>query len=502
MSGPKSSGYNVEAERKRQLKRQMENRINQIKNEIRQKEKLLQYNQNISRKNDAHYMEKIKETRSQLSYIHERLLSYQKKIYINEDIVNDLKNVLNNNRINDKISLEQQLLYMEGLLKTGKEELKRGETYYNSKSREKSVVRKSVQEKINFEKIQTKTQHEFKIDERLKDFEHKELKNNTKELSNSTENELIKFGGLTLNQEDIKFGKNTSFIKEQNAVSANEVNNELNLEYIKLNELIEYYLLNMPSNYKKELLDFKESLGYIVSNNRLDDDYKLSKLRIRKEAFLLTKEKYDTQLKYKEEEKNKFYNLYEEYLAICELSDEEAEIIELDDLNIVSCMNILKNKVNEKREELTKDMEAKYVSESINSVMKELGYDILVSDYMTTAKRNIMHNIYDFGDKNVVNVYTSDNGSLMFEVTGIKEKEELSNSDKLRIKEGMDKFCPQYQKVKDALAKRGISIANESLLPADVSFAKTVDLENKLGVREKSKKNSRRNNNKQKYKTL
>ncbi|MFA5524874.1 MAG: hypothetical protein WDA24_11005 [Tissierellales bacterium] len=473
MSGPKSGNYVAAAERRRQLERQAENEIKQRKENIRK------------------LKEDVKAKKAQLEITRKE---------------NEASRTIPENR-NDNTALKQRALHIEGLLETNKVEFR----HVNNNEHENIVVKKISQGKLDFSNLQEKIKEEDALDPRLKDFSYNESINNIDESEEAIVNkEIIKFGANVTGskQESIMFGKNsTSIIEEQIAnkpvLDHSEIIEELNEEYFQLNDLIENYLLNMQSSSRKELLGFKESLDNIVSDQRLDSSYKLSQLRIRKEAFLLTKDKYDIELKYFEEQKDKFNNLYEEYEAICEILDEEAEEIDLNSLDIVSTMSLLEEKVKEKREELNKDIEARYVSESINEVMEELGYDIVASDYMTAPKRNVMHNIYDFGDKNVLNVYTSDNGSLMFEVTGIKEKEELSSSDKLRIKEGMDKFCPQYQKVKEALEAKGISITNENLLPADVRFAKAIDLESKVKAGEKSKKSSRRNkNNKLKYKTL
>lgn len=392
-----------------------------------------------------------------------------------------------------KVEKENIKYDKEELPKTYNLKLNADEVFPYNKTEDKPIVMKIENKSLFAENIQEKFQQK--------------LSDNTNKISKAKKVETIKFADNPIvMQESIVFGKNSSrLIKEKiNSLLPcdDEIIDELNMEYFLLNDLIDDYMMNVTTSSRSELLNFKDSLNNIMNDNKLDSKYKLSQIQNRKEVFLLTKEKYDVESRYCEEQKSKYDDLYKEYQAICELLDEKAEEVQLDILDIDKSMSLLKEKVDEKKEELTKDMEAEYVSESINSVMKELGYDIIASDYMSTSKRNVMHNIYDFQDKNVINVYTSDNGGLMFEVTGIKEKNELSHNDKLRIKEGMDKFCPQYQKIKDALNAKGINITNENLLPADISFAKAINLEDKLGKNQKSKKNSKRNVNKPKYKTL
>lgn len=448
LSGPKAGMYRLQEIRRRELQRELERRI-EIAKAI-EKEKIT-----------------IKEKEAELE------------------------------ALNKSISLEQEFLHRENLLKAREIEI-----HDLSKKLEKNtdqgvkLVKKIDREKLNLENFKEIVSMEDELDIKLKNFQTME---STDDINNSLErkekNKSIEFASDSSSHKHVNlmFGKsNIEIVEEQTRIS--EV---LNKEYKQLNNLIDSYLLNALASSKDELLKFKKSLDDIINDDRFDSNYKLGQLKARKEAFLLTKDKYDSEEKYFQERKASFNNLYAEYQALINLLNEESEEFTIDSIDL------LEKKVEEKKEVLSKENETRYISESINEVMEDLGYDIVASDYMETAKSNIFHNIYDFGNKNVLSVYTSDNGSLMFEVSGIKEKEELSARDKLRIKEGMDKFCPQYQKIKDALAEKGISINNENLLPADVKFAKAIDLESKNTKSQKVKRQLRRNStSKSKYKML
>jgi hypothetical protein len=111
----------------------------------------------------------------------------------------------------------------------------------------------------------------------------------------------------------------------------------------------------------------------------------------------------------------------------------------------------------------------------------------VATDFLRTPKRDIIHHIYEFEQGNVVNVFSSDNGSLMFEVTGVKATNDLTELEKLKIKEGMESFCSKYDEIKKRLLSKGIEITAENLKPARIEYARAIDLQSKKPMRHKTK---------------
>ena len=89
----------------------------------------------------------------------------------------------------------------------------------------------------------------------------------------------------------------------------------------------------------------------------------------------------------------------------------------------------------------------------------------------------------------MIQAAVSDNGAVMLEVMG--KKEVLSDSDKASVVQDMQRFCPDYNIVKERLRKRGIILTNENLFPADSQYVRSIPLDdaesrkNRRGVRKK-----------------
>lgn len=510
MSGPKSGSYYIDSQRRQLLNDQIRRSIEREKAALAEKKKQLEELKKKDEEKSGEQLRRLGELKQELGDMYEELIIYQKEHnqYVEAVIVNSIKSLLYpEQQVDSHISLQQQLSHLEGLRDAARRELDRQKDILEESARngKTSVIREAA-ENISLAELREKTALEQGQDSRLMDFASIIPEGKAEEISRPSGGSMtIVFGEGSKEKaeghENIIFGKNGTRPK-RSGIEADAGNaaviGELREEYLRISDLLDIYLGCVPGPLQRELLDLKKSLNAIMSDERLTAANKLYQIKLRKEAFLLTRDKYDSGMEDVKKLRVELEDLQNEYEALCGLLGEEPEKMEKSSLSPEAEKELLEKRIGQKREALSKEREASYISESINEVMAELGYDIVASDYMSTPKRNIIHNLYDFGDRNILNVYASDNGSVMFEVTGIKEKEELTSMDKLRIKEGMDRFCPQYQKIKEALALKGITICSENLLPADVRYARTVDVEEKRKSGDK-RASRRRNNNKVKY---
>jgi hypothetical protein len=254
------------------------------------------------------------------------------------------------------------------------------------------------------------------------------------------------------------------------------------------NSLIDSYISSCFISNKTEIRKLKNSVQQIVCNERVDEHYKLEQVRMRHKAFLATCKKYEQEIEYNQRFLIEFNNLHLTYLTLCNMLNESPKeyIFEVnkDGLEVI---NKLKIEIEQCRTNLAKKEESEYITRSINEVMEELGYEIVATDFLSTPKRDVIHNIFEFEQGNVINVFTSDNGSLMFEVTGVKKTNDLTELEKLKIKESMDSFCTKYELIKSKLHAKGIKLASENLKPADVRYAKSIDISKKKQIRAKQK---------------
>lgn len=206
----------------------------------------------------------------------------------------------------------------------------------------------------------------------------------------------------------------------------------------------------------KNFTEIKNTLDSIISNTALDDEYKIKQLYIRRDALKI--------------ENNP------EYLAECEKLKADfyalSEKLEIE-ADPPLLLPQLKEAVAKLEEEAKQKTMSRYISDSIGEVMTELGYNIIGSEVLDDQKHSAEKNYYDFSENSAINVAVSDSGAVLFEVMG--KQETLSDSEKLNVKHDMDKFCPDYQRVKEKLKEYGITLQKEHLCEADVRYVRGID---------------------------
>lgn len=272
----------------------------------------------------------------------------------------------------------------------------------------------------------------------------------------------------------------------QEEVTITEIINLDNmLEEVK--EELHPYLERKQLPFYREVQQLQESIISIFQNDTFDTAYKKSQIEMRMKAFYTLQPRYDEQLKQLQERLKEYENHLLTYESLCNVLHIEADpmftykeeqefsiqykrLVE----EIKSCQNLWEEK-----------QRAAYISDSVNEVMASLGYDVLAKDYMLRAQQGIHHQIFELGLNKGVNVFVSNNGSILFEVSGIStEDKELTNTEKLEVKEAMEDFCEDYEEIKEKLREKGIVLSRESLSPADEKYAKNINISKKTVIKE------------------
>lgn len=196
----------------------------------------------------------------------------------------------------------------------------------------------------------------------------------------------------------------------------------------------------------------KRVLKSIIENNRTDEQFKIKQLKRRKELYSLDSQNTCRELDAEIRSLRKLLNIEETVLPQGEQEKRD------------EC-KCLRRQVEERASD-------DYINNSINEVLEECGYSIIRNDVVKTPTRSINRGIHDFSNHSVIQAAVSSNGAVMLEVMG--KKENLSDSDKELIVKDMERFCPDYNVIKERLRKRGIILTNEQLYPADEQYVRSV----------------------------
>lgn len=223
-------------------------------------------------------------------------------------------------------------------------------------------------------------------------------------------------------------------------------------------------LMNVYNDIIEQIMeceDFeKEKSKYdaIMRNHNIDDTYKIHQMKSRFDAYLVEKQS--------DASNEELLRLRSEFVALSNLIYGEC-------IDVPDDIEKLKQEIVEMLKEAQGQKVGEYVAECIDKVMVELGYSVVGSEVLSTQKMTKQH--YDYSPNSALTIASSENGAMMLEVVG-KKNEDGTNGSTAAVKEDMERFCPDFQKVKQGLQQYGISLADKKLCPPDEKYVRFVDV--------------------------
>ena len=174
-------------------------------------------------------------------------------------------------------------------------------------------------------------------------------------------------------------------------------------------------------------------------------------------------------LLYESDKANKDYMEYKAYCQILKLPPKEIGKF-FDTHAILAEKKLLQANYQEANER-------EYIIAGVNDVMKDLGYNIISSEYVSKRQDNL----YEFTNEAGIEVFVSDDGTIMMQVVAMGDNEDLSGRERQNLVNQMANFCERYPDIKNALKAKGIILKQEKMLPANAEFAKKVNIGRSLG---------------------
>jgi hypothetical protein len=131
-------------------------------------------------------------------------------------------------------------------------------------------------------------------------------------------------------------------------------------------------------------------------------------------------------------------------------------------------------------QERIRKTEMEYIADSVHEVMTRLGYRLKYTDMMETPKQTVDHQMYEINKDIAFNVFTSDNGTVLFEVTGVSQGPQVPNDlERKYITQQMAAVCANYPEIREELKKKGVYLENETLKLPEEQYARKIDVSGK-----------------------
>lgn len=241
-----------------------------------------------------------------------------------------------------------------------------------------------------------------------------------------------------------------------------------------LKDIISEFIDNEFLEDKQMLLKCNKRYKDILSNTSFDEAFKAQEIGLLYKELKEKRKSYESKISECKRQFYKYEEKYAYYLSLCNELNREVEVKSLDKpYHAKEETDKLEEKIKILIEEKRECEHYKYIVKTIDEVMEEMGYNIIASDIVERNNRKIVDSIYNLDNDSAINVYTSNNGTVMFEVTGIaNEKQELSSTERVKLKEKMEDFCDDFMVIREKLKAKGIVFVKENLREPSEKYAK------------------------------
>lgn len=231
--------------------------------------------------------------------------------------------------------------------------------------------------------------------------------------------------------------------------------------------LHEIQSLNIGSDLQEEGVVILKRAQGITDDSFIDNYYAMTVL-----PYIKRCKAYEEQIKEYGEEFDELvskHRYYSEYLGMPVLSFTFS----------MDTLNSLRLEVAELESQSAKIEEQQYISESLDQVMRDMGYNVVGSrEVVKKSGRKFRNELYHFSEGSVVNVTYAANGQISMELGGVDTCDrEPSEEESSVLCDEMVEFCDEFPEIERRLKEKGVVLMNRiSMLPPAEEYAQIINV--------------------------
>lgn len=224
---------------------------------------------------------------------------------------------------------------------------------------------------------------------------------------------------------------------------------------------------NVSSDLQKEGIIILERAQGITDDSFIDNYYAMTVL-----PYIKRCKAYKEQIKEYGEEFDELvskHRYYSEYLGMPVISFTFS----------MDTLNSLRHEVAELESQSAKIEEQQYISESLDQVMRDMGYNVVGSrEVVKKSGRKFRNELYHFSEGSVVNVTYAANGQISMELGGVDTCDrEPSEEESSVLCDEMVEFCDEFPEIERRLKEKGVVLMNRiSMLPPAEEYAQIINV--------------------------
>lgn len=174
------------------------------------------------------------------------------------------------------------------------------------------------------------------------------------------------------------------------------------------------------------------------------------------------------------EKQTEMDELHARYRTLCEMADLQEE----KDKTFAD-KEALEAAIAELEAALVKQKEQSYISECVDEVMAEMGYDLI--GRREVRKRNgkrFKNELYQFGEGTAVNITYSSEGQISMELGGIAREDRIPTAEETSVlTQDMETFCSEFAEFERRMKERGIIVGNRvAMMPPTAEYAAIINV--------------------------
>lgn len=176
-----------------------------------------------------------------------------------------------------------------------------------------------------------------------------------------------------------------------------------------------------------------------------------------------------------QEEKSEYYELQTRYLALCSVAGIQSEEL----LPASGSLDQLKNKVVALEKRIVMQTEQEYISDCVNEVMSEMGYDIIGGrSVVKRSGKRFRNELFSYRDGTAINVTYDSEGQIAMELGGIDRTDRIPTAEEADVlQEGMESFCSDFRDFEERLKAKGVMIKSRvSMAPPSAEYATIINV--------------------------
>jgi len=177
-----------------------------------------------------------------------------------------------------------------------------------------------------------------------------------------------------------------------------------------------------------------------------------------------------------EEKQAEFNDAYSRYVMLCSMAKESAKKYKYSE----ETFSEMEEEIERLEIILVRMQEQAYVSECVDQVMAEMGYDLIGYREVVKKKsgKRFRNELFTFNEGTAVNVTYSSDGQISMELGGIAREDRIPSSEETEIlTQDMQTFCGEFAEFERRLKAKGIVVNNRiALSPPSAEYAAIINV--------------------------